>query len=199
MRIDAHHSFSGRYPLSHLGTILGRNRFEGSVLIASEIPAELPDFVRALVIRAERVDPAALDRYQRHKRFRGLCLGLSPDGLATLGELERRDLTLDVSGGVGWLEHAVERYPRLRIVVDDLRTVPRLLPASVLAKLTRPVPNALGIYGPERLMFGSDWPARLPEITWKAALAAFTQCIGGQPIEVREEILGGTAARFYRI
>jgi hypothetical protein len=198
LRIDAHHSFSDRYPLSHLGTILGRNRFEGSVLVASEIPVGLPDFVRAVVIRAESVDPPALDRYQRDGRFRGLCLALSPDRLLELAELERRDLTLDVSGGVGWLEQAVERYPRLRIVVDDLGTVPRL-PDSVFAKLTRPVPNALAVYGPGRLMFGSDWPSRLPEITWKASLAAFTQSIGAQPIEAREEILGGTAARFYRL
>jgi predicted TIM-barrel fold metal-dependent hydrolase len=48
-------------------------------------------------------------------------------------------------------------------------------------------------------MFGSDWPNGLPAATWKATLAAFTQAIGAQPIEVREELLGGTAARVYRL
>ena len=48
-------------------------------------------------------------------------------------------------------------------------------------------------------MFGSDWPNSLPEHAWKANLAAFTQAIGAQSIEVREELLGGTAARFYGI
>jgi predicted TIM-barrel fold metal-dependent hydrolase len=48
-------------------------------------------------------------------------------------------------------------------------------------------------------MFGSDWPNTLPEYTWKAALALFTQSIGAQTIETREQLLGGTAARFYGI
>jgi predicted TIM-barrel fold metal-dependent hydrolase len=46
-------------------------------------------------------------------------------------------------------------------------------------------------------MFGSDWPAGLPDTAWKASLAAFTQAIGAQTIDVREELLGGTAERFY--
>jgi L-fuconolactonase len=48
-------------------------------------------------------------------------------------------------------------------------------------------------------MYGSDWPSYLPEGTWKEALAAFTQAIGAQTIETREQLLGGTAARFYRL
>ena len=48
-------------------------------------------------------------------------------------------------------------------------------------------------------MFGSDWPASLPDHTWKENLALFTQSIGAQTIEVREQLLGGTAARFYAI
>ena len=48
-------------------------------------------------------------------------------------------------------------------------------------------------------MFGSDWPNGLPQYTWKAALAAFTQAIGAQPIDVREQLLGATAARVYGV
>jgi L-fuconolactonase len=59
------------------------------------------------------------------------------------------------------------------------------------------VARALALFGPDRLMFGSDWPHGLPEFTWKQNLAAFTQAIGAQPIEVREQLLGGTAARVY--
>jgi L-fuconolactonase len=59
------------------------------------------------------------------------------------------------------------------------------------------VEHALAAFGPERLMFGSEWPARLPEVTWKESLAVFTQCIGAQSIEVRERLLGDTARVFY--
>jgi L-fuconolactonase len=52
-------------------------------------------------------------------------------------------------------------------------------------------------FGPDRLMFGSDWPVCLLAGTWKEVFAACTQALGPQPVEVREQILGGTATRFY--
>jgi len=73
---------------------------------------------------------------------------------------------------------------------------------SGLAMFVEPRPyvqRALSLFGPARLMFGSDWPNGLPEHTWKSALAAFTQAIGAQPIDVREQLLGATAARVYGI
>ncbi|HTM48780.1 MAG TPA: amidohydrolase family protein [Bryobacteraceae bacterium] len=61
------------------------------------------------------------------------------------------------------------------------------------------VAHVLRVFGPDRLMFGSDWPVCTTAGTWKQVLAAFTQAIGPQPIEIREKLLGGTAARFYGI
>lgn len=54
-------------------------------------------------------------------------------------------------------------------------------------------------FGPDRLMFGSDWPVCLVAGTWKEVLAVFTQAMGPQPVELREHILGATATRFYRL
>ena len=65
--------------------------------------------------------------------------------------------------------------------------------------LRRYVAHVMRIFGPDRLMFGSDWPVCMLAGSWKQVLAAFTQSIGPQTIEVREKLLGGTAARFYRI
>ena len=61
------------------------------------------------------------------------------------------------------------------------------------------VQHVMSLFPPARLMFGSDWPVCLLAGTWKEALAAFTQAIGPQSLEVREQLLGATAARFYRI
>lgn len=61
------------------------------------------------------------------------------------------------------------------------------------------VQHALAAFSPERVMFGSGWPSGLPDHIWKETLAAFTQAIGAQSMEVREELLGGAAARFYGI
>jgi L-fuconolactonase len=54
-------------------------------------------------------------------------------------------------------------------------------------------------FGPKRLMFGSDWPVCLLAGTWKEVLAACTQAMGPQPMELREQILGATAVEFYRL
>jgi L-fuconolactonase len=55
------------------------------------------------------------------------------------------------------------------------------------------------LWGPERAMFGSDWPVCLLAGSWKQVLAAFTQALGPLKQDVREQLLGGTAAKFYRL
>ena len=208
MRIDSHHSFSERYPLDHLGSILKRNRFEASVLIADDlVPA--PDFVGAVVIRTAFFDSARLDRFQADPRFRGVCYSGVPDHL---DELQRRNLTLDAV--LAFVPTIARSYPNLRIVFrPDAEVTPAAVSEAaalpnVFCKLAGlfaiPTPrdfvrHALHVFGPGRLMFGSDWPSSLPGHTWKENLALFTQTIGAQTIEVREELLGGTAERFYAI
>jgi L-fuconolactonase len=59
------------------------------------------------------------------------------------------------------------------------------------------VQHVLKLFGPERLMFGSDWPVCRLAGSWKKVLAAFTQACGPVPQLEREKILGGTAVRFY--
>jgi L-fuconolactonase len=54
-------------------------------------------------------------------------------------------------------------------------------------------------FGPERVMFGSDWPVCLLAASWKQVFAGLTQALGPQPTERREQILGTTASHFYRL
>ena len=61
------------------------------------------------------------------------------------------------------------------------------------------VAHTMRLFGPKRLMFGSDWPVCTLAGTWKEVLAGFTQAAGPLPMEAREQILGGTAAQFYRL
>ena len=73
-------------------------------------------------------------------------------------------------------------------------------PRGWKAEHLRPyVQHVLSLFGPDRLMFGSDWPVCTLAGTWKEVLAAFTQAIGPQPVGVREKLLGDTAAAFYGI
>ncbi len=71
-------------------------------------------------------------------------------------------------------------------------------PAGWNADRLRPfVAHVFKLFGPERLMFGSDWPVCLMAGSWKEVLAAFTQAVGPLAQNTREQILGGTAAKFY--
>jgi len=280
LRLDAHHSFTERYPLSTLASILKRNRFDGSVLVVggagsqpvasgsgTRLVSTLPEFIRAFVIETARIDARLLDQYQLDPRFRGVCCGCAqglPEGLE---ELERRNLTVDVVDGLPLVPAMAERFGGLRIAIDYLGSpavgspseawasaleaaarIPQVCcklsgltgrlpkggplgpsppgvapePGPIVstpmgtpegtpeggpprsgiwkAEDLRPyVRHALAVFGPGRLMFGSGWPEGLPEHTWKESLAVFTQSIGAQTIEVREQLLGGTAARFYGI
>ena len=54
-------------------------------------------------------------------------------------------------------------------------------------------------FGPNRCMFGSDWPVCLVAGTWKQVLAAFTQALGAQAVGVREKLMGLTAQEFYSL
>ena len=72
-------------------------------------------------------------------------------------------------------------------------------PSGKADQLRPYISHVMRIFGPDRLMFGSDWPVCMLAGIWKEALAAFTQAIGVQPIEIREKLLGETAQKFYRI
>ena len=180
------------------------------------------DFIRAVVGWADLADPRVgevLDEYQRHPKFRGVCYWFECELPRGLEEVSRRGLTLDVCAG--FTPAIVEAFPVLRVAIDNVGTRRGPDPScaakhgNVFAKISGLITDAptrwkaaefqsavraaLAAFGPERVMYGSDWPAYLPEGTWKEALAAFTQAIGPHTLETREQLLGGTARRFYRI
>jgi L-fuconolactonase len=55
------------------------------------------------------------------------------------------------------------------------------------------VETAVDLFGPERLMFGSDWPVCALRADYGQVVAALEDILGGRP----GEIFGGTAARVY--
>jgi L-fuconolactonase len=58
---------------------------------------------------------------------------------------------------------------------------------------------ALEAFGPERVLFGSDWPVSLQAATYAQVYeAAATACAGLSPAE-RAAVLGGNARAFYRL
>jgi L-fucono-1,5-lactonase len=122
-----------------------------------------------------------------------------------------------------------ERYPGLRMVLDHLSHPPlgrddrepwqTLLRAAaanplVYAKVSglyppgadwtaadiRPYAEfAIELFGPGRLMFGSDWPVAELSGGYQRVWAAIRQVLGELPAAGQDAILGGTASAFYRL
>jgi predicted TIM-barrel fold metal-dependent hydrolase len=204
LRIDAHHSCSQQYTLAYLSTILKRNRFEGSLFVGA--PQPTPDYVLGIIAPIRQASP--------EPKLRGVQIASLDD----LPQAAGLGLAIDLVGLLPEVPRIAAAYPNQPLVIDHLGHPPTSTWArdietaanfpNVYCKLTglaqfddpRPhVQLALSLFGPGRLMFGSDWPTGLPDRTWKASLALFTQSIGAQPIEVREELLGGTATRVYGV
>ncbi len=59
------------------------------------------------------------------------------------------------------------------------------------------VQTALDCFGPERCMFGSDWPVCLLAAPYAEVVGALEEALGPIGDAEREKIFGGTAARFY--
>ena len=59
--------------------------------------------------------------------------------------------------------------------------------------------TVLNAFGPGRLMFGSDWPVCLLATSYRAWLEIVSKWIASLTVGEREAILGGTAAKAYRI
>jgi L-fuconolactonase len=120
-----------------------------------------------------------------------------------------------------------ERYPALRMVLDHLAHPPlestdtgewRALITEaarnprVFAKVSGlypPGPDwtaddlkevvefAFGLFGPERLMFGSDWPVAELSGGYAKVRTELSRLFAQLPPDGRGAVLGGTAARFY--
>jgi predicted TIM-barrel fold metal-dependent hydrolase len=198
LRIDSQHSCSSQYTLAYLETILKRNRFERSIFVGA--PQEVPEYVAGIIAPIEHAAP--------HRKLRGIRIASVEDLPAALAF----GLPIDLAGLLPQVPAIAAAQPGVPVVIEHLghpdaegleaaagfpNVYCKLSGLRLLDDPRGRVRLALGLFGPTRLMFGSDWPNGLPDHTWKAALALFTQSIGAQTIEVREELLGGTAARVY--
>ena len=59
--------------------------------------------------------------------------------------------------------------------------------------------RALEWFGPERCVFGSDWPACLVAASYAQVIAACREAIGERSPADRDRIFGGTAVELYRL
>ena len=92
---------------------------------------------------------------------------------------------------------AVAKYPQIYCKLSGLITEAGPLWKS--SDLQPYFTHCFTEFGPNRCMFGSDWPVCLLAGTWKQVLAAFTQALGAREVGVREKLMGLTAQEFYSL
>jgi L-fuconolactonase len=61
------------------------------------------------------------------------------------------------------------------------------------------VDHLIEVFTPDRLMWGSDWPVVMLVAPYQGWWSATQHCLAGQSPDARDQILGGTAQRFYRL
>ncbi|NIL96067.1 MAG: amidohydrolase family protein [Planctomycetales bacterium] len=67
------------------------------------------------------------------------------------------------------------------------------------ADLAPYVTAAVELFGPDRLMFGSDWPVCELAGSYRQVIEALGEVLGGLSDSERAKIFGGTAQRFYNL
>lgn len=91
---------------------------------------------------------------------------------------------------------AVAAYPNIRCKLSGLVTEANI--TSWTTDDLRPfVERALEIFGPQRMMFGSDWPVCLLAASYERVLEAFQTLLAGLTEGDRLRVFGENAARFY--
>lgn len=161
----------------------------------------------AWILRPE-VQPALIEMAARGLAFDAL---IRPAQLPVLGELLRRHPTLrvaidhaakpDIAGGAfqPWASD-IERLAReTQAVCKFSGLVTEAAPGWTVDDLRPFADHLLAAFGPQRLMWGSDWPVVTLAGGYARWRDAAADLLGGLPPAARDAVLGGTAARFYRL
>ncbi|MET7323544.1 amidohydrolase family protein [Streptomyces sp. NPDC005549] len=94
---------------------------------------------------------------------------------------------------------AAAKHPGVHAKVSGLYSASGPLDAWTTGQVRPFVEDALELFGPERLMYGGDWPISLLAggyaRTWESVCALLAPLAPDE----RAAVLGGTAARFYRL
>jgi len=96
----------------------------------------------------------------------------------------------------GLLARAAE-YPNVYAKISGLDTA--AAPGWAAGDLRRYVDHGLEVFGPQRLMWGSDWPVSVLAGGYRRAWDATQELLAPLDEADRAAVLGGTATTFYRL
>ncbi|MFD5050074.1 amidohydrolase family protein [Streptomyces tendae] len=94
---------------------------------------------------------------------------------------------------------AAALHPGVHAKVSGLYSASGPLDAWTTAEVRPFVEDALELFGPERLMYGGDWPISLLAGGYARTWESVCELLAPLAPDERAAVLGGTAARFYRL
>jgi L-fucono-1,5-lactonase len=182
----------------------------GWIDLAGNVPVQLRGFDGPLVgVRHQVHDEPDPEWLLRNDVQRGLAAvgeaGLAYDLLVRTRELPAaRETALRHPDTKFVLDHVAKR-PREDAAwaagVQDLATVPNIV-CKLSGLFTECAPadtaeRALAWFGPERCIYGSDWPVCLLACEYQDALSLVESAVSGLSASERAQVMGETAARVY--
>jgi L-fuconolactonase len=155
-----------------------------------------PDILRGLKTLEKHQVPFDLLFFPKHLRHVPAIVAAYPTLPLVIDHLAKPPIKhhrLD-----GWIDdfRRAARYPTVHCKLSGMITEAdwqRWRPADLIPY----VQQALEVFGPERCMFGSDWPVCELAGTYQQVFDALTESLGPLGASERVAIFGGTAARFY--
>ena len=147
---------------------------------------------------ADRGFPIDLQANPRHLPYLFELMSRVPHLAGVIDHLGKPDK--DPGGAEAWRVHMkrLAAYPGLMCKLSGM--VPEKDGATWSAEEIVPRARfAIESFGPERVMFGSDWPVCLLSATYDEVVELFEMCVGALSPEEREDVCGRNALRFYRL
>ena len=157
-----------------------------------------PDVLRGLAVLEKHGIPFDLLFYVKHLRHAATLAQRLPALPMVIDHLSKPGIKAQRLDD--WLPHfkAATAFPNVFCKLSGLVTETDWQRWTV-ADLKPYVQTALDLFGPERCMFGSDWPVCELAGSYQQVHHALVEALGPISAAERDAIFGGTAARFYRL
>lgn len=152
---------------------------------------------RSLSLLAERGLPFEVpDAWPRHLAGAAMLAADLPELTLVLDHLGKPPRgTRDIDAWAAALRELARR-PNTVAKLSGLQVDGQPLTTDAL----RPVwETALEAFGPDRLMFGGDWPMTVPSGGYSPTWKVLSALVGELSVSERERVLGGTAREVYRL
>jgi len=154
------------------------------------------DVVRGLKVLEKHRVPFDLLFYVKHLRHAATLAGKLPGLPMAIDHLAKPRIKEHQTDG--WIDHlkTAAKFPNVYCKLSGMVTEADWK-GWTPKDLTPYVQAALEAFGPDRCMFGSDWPVCLLAAPYPSVVAALREALGPIRDADREKIFGGTAEKFY--